>query len=276
MTLRFYSPALSKDELDLTPNYPFITFDDDFFVRNPVWNLDYVEPSIQSGDETDNITFSMVTSKIHLKRRANTVSMGVISPGIAISCLSMLYILIPRDSGARISYLTTVLLTMVQFLRMITGFVPVARELPASQEVFFYLGIVIFVCILYSAIIMYLTIFLNKGVIDRHGIKKVKRNITKAGLKLKKLSPEEFEDELFSEFRNNDPARDDTQNRGKTIRRTVLVRVEEEEIEIELWFKKLVTPRCIMWIDFILYALLVLAIIIIIIVYTPRIRGGFG
>ena len=165
---------------------------------------------------------------------------------------------------------------MVQFLRMITGFVPVARELPASQEVFFYLGIVIFVCILYSAIIMYLTIFLNKGVIDRHGIKKVKRNITKAGLKLKKLSPEEFEDELFSEFRNNDPARDDTQMRGKTIRRTVLVRVEEEEIEIELWFKKLVTPRCIMWIDFIFYALLVLAIIIIIIVYTPRIRGGFG
>ena len=36
---------------------------------------------------------------------------GVIVPGVAISFLSLLYVLIKRDDNSRVGYLTTILLT---------------------------------------------------------------------------------------------------------------------------------------------------------------------
>ena len=55
---------------------------------------------------------------------------AVVIPGALITFLGILYILIPRGSGERTAYLSTVLLTEIMFLVMITTFVPMSKKVP--------------------------------------------------------------------------------------------------------------------------------------------------
>ena len=117
----------------------------------------------------------MLKFRMHLARQPYTLTSSVIMPGFSLAFLSLLYILIPRKTGARVSYLTVILLTQVQFLRTTTSFVPISRENPASQEIFFGISIVMMVCIVFSVVVMWLETLLDQGIIDQLGVTKIKK-----------------------------------------------------------------------------------------------------
>ena len=90
-----------------------------------------------------------------------------------IAFLSLLYIFIARDNGQRFGYLTTMMLTQVTFMTLMTGFVPVARENPRLQLLFFYLVFAQFCCIISAVLILWLTRLAKKG---KFQVKKVDVN----------------------------------------------------------------------------------------------------
>ena len=51
---------------------------------------------------------------------------AVMIPGALITFLGLVYILLEKGTGERVSYLATILLTEVMVLVMITGFVPIS------------------------------------------------------------------------------------------------------------------------------------------------------
>ena len=51
-------------------------------------------------------------------------------PGSLITLLGLVYILIEKGKGERITFLSTILLTEVMFLVMITNFVPLSKYVP--------------------------------------------------------------------------------------------------------------------------------------------------
>jgi hypothetical protein len=61
---------------------------------------------------------------------------GLIIPGILVAFLGSLYYLLPRGTGERVSYLTTILLTEIMFLVMITQVVPQTKIVPATAYMF--------------------------------------------------------------------------------------------------------------------------------------------
>ena len=147
----------------------------------------------------------MLNFRMHLSRQPYTLTSSVIVPGFALAFLSLLYILIPRKTGARVSYLTVILLTQVQFLRTMTSFVPTSRENPASQEIFFGTSIVMMVCIVFSVLVMWLETLLDDGVIDKLGVMKIKKLTVKTSARrqsqipeLRKMSAIDIQRELFN------------------------------------------------------------------------------
>jgi hypothetical protein len=61
---------------------------------------------------------------------------GLIIPGILVAFLGSLYYLLPRGTGERVSYLSTILLTEIMFLVMITQVVPQTKIVPQIGYMF--------------------------------------------------------------------------------------------------------------------------------------------
>ena len=55
---------------------------------------------------------------------------ALIMPGILITFFGVCYWFIPIGTGERSNFLATIILTLVMFLVMITGFVPLSKEVP--------------------------------------------------------------------------------------------------------------------------------------------------
>ena len=67
---------------------------------------------------------------MNLIRKGGTVLIAVMIPGSLITLLGLVYILLEKGTGERVSFLATILLTEVMFLVMITNFVPLSRYVP--------------------------------------------------------------------------------------------------------------------------------------------------
>ena len=82
---------------------------------------------------------------VEIKHIGQMILLSVIVPGILITFLGMMYILIEKGSGDRISFITTILLTQVMFLVMITSFVPLTKQVPYFAQLFlFYVAMLSF------------------------------------------------------------------------------------------------------------------------------------
>jgi hypothetical protein len=80
---------------------------------------------------------------------------GMIIPGVFVALLGSLYYFLPRGTGDRISFLSTILLTEIMFLVMVTQVVPQTKVVPAIAYLFLELTIVL-------AILMIVALFLDK------------------------------------------------------------------------------------------------------------------
>ena len=64
--------------------------------------------------------FMELTYVVMMQRKGSTITVTVVAPGVVISLLGLFYIFLPRGSGERVPYLSTVILTDVMFLVMLT------------------------------------------------------------------------------------------------------------------------------------------------------------
>ena len=62
---------------------------------------------------------------------------GMVIPGVFVAFLGSLYYYLPRGTGERISFLSTILLTEIMFLVMVTQVVPQTKVIPAIAYLFF-------------------------------------------------------------------------------------------------------------------------------------------
>ena len=186
---------------------------------------------------------------------------GVIVPGVMISFLALLYILVPRDNGMRLSYLTTVLLTQVTLLTTITNLVPIARHNPTFQLMFFELIIAIFVCIVCAVIIMWLTRLQKKGrfEITRKEIKEVAKD--------EELQQKNEKTSLNSALNDLEPPDD--------VEEEELERVEVE-FEEPRWWQKHITRKNIKIFDYTLFSALLVTFIVVISVNFSEINKAKG
>ena len=80
---------------------------------------------------------------------------GMIIPGEFVALLGSLYYYLPRGSGDRISFLSTILLTEIMFLVMVTQVVPQTKVVPAIAYLFLEQTIIL-------AMTMIVALFLDK------------------------------------------------------------------------------------------------------------------
>jgi hypothetical protein len=80
---------------------------------------------------------------------------GMIIPGVFVAFLGSLYYFLPRGSGERTSFLSTILLTEIMFLVMVTQVVPQTKVVPAIAYLFLEQTIIL-------ALTMILVLFLDK------------------------------------------------------------------------------------------------------------------
>ena len=80
---------------------------------------------------------------------------GMIIPGVFVAFLGSLYYFLPRGSGERTSFLSTILLTEIMFLVMVTQVVPQTKVVPAIAYLFLQQTIIL-------ALTMILVLFLDK------------------------------------------------------------------------------------------------------------------
>ena len=108
-------------------NYMNLSTNGDFDYSHTIKNIQWDIVGAETIDTTRNYinqTFGVVEYHVHFKRVPTTLEKGVIVPGIAIAFLALLYIFMKKESGLRLTYLTTILLNVVLFLQMMTGFMP--------------------------------------------------------------------------------------------------------------------------------------------------------
>ena len=97
-------------------------------------------------------SYSEATFKMTIKRQGSTITVTVIAPGLAITFMSLLYIFLPMGGGERVPYIATIILTEIMFLVMLTNFVPLSRDLPMLEALFFSLTILL--CVMTIPIII--------------------------------------------------------------------------------------------------------------------------
>ena len=194
-------------------------------------------------EEYNNQTAPGLEVQIRVQREPSTMETGVIVPGVAISFLSLLYVLIKRDDNSRVGYLTTILLTQVMFLTMITRFVPTARANPAFQELFLSLAMIIFACIFISVIIGWLSMINKDGNFKARARKKYGEN-WQSKVTVRNFVPEneELEDEQA-----------------------------DADLEGQAWYYRCLTKNSIRFFDWVLYVMILIAYIVTVSVQVSEI-----
>ena len=97
---------------------------------------------------------------------------AILIPGALICLLGNLYYLLPRGSGDRIQYLSSVLLTEIMFLVMISTTIPMSKVIPESGILF--LGYTILLSIL-TIMVLFVDRFHLMNKYSKRQDKKIKK-----------------------------------------------------------------------------------------------------
>ena len=131
VTFTFNSASFGKSVM------PIYLSEDPFLINDPGsinevnidWDIErgdlYMSESYGSYGLQQTIQYSII-----IKRNANVMIVALIMPGILITFFGVCYWFIPIGTGERSNFLATIILTLVMFLVMITGYVPLSKEVP--------------------------------------------------------------------------------------------------------------------------------------------------
>jgi hypothetical protein len=120
-----------------------LTIEESSFVENLEWSVEKFDQidqfmSYASGD------YSRVVFSFYIKRQGLTIEKTVVFPALFVGFLGFLYYFVPIGTGDRTNYLATILLTIIMFLVMLTGFVPVSEKTKGIVDLFFTLTVLLF------------------------------------------------------------------------------------------------------------------------------------
>ena len=169
--------------------------DMNFYKTNEEWELLDVNSSINKMKYSccsDYFFYKMFY--FNIKRLSGYYENNILFPAFSLASLNLLTFLIPWDSGERISFSITVLLSVVVFLLLVSDNIPKTEQLPLLSKLISSL-------IIFSLISVLLTIFMvcfcnyrkvnfeddKKNIITN----KIMKNIYKLFIKLKLISDED-------------------------------------------------------------------------------------
>lgn len=123
-TLQLYAPGYLSSDITFRPTSP--TFKMDFYEKNGLWSVERTRIYVHT-QQVENINFEILRLEITLQRRS-TYYIVILLPIFLINFMHILVFALPRNSGERVGFSITVLLTEVLFLTMIQEKLPEASE----------------------------------------------------------------------------------------------------------------------------------------------------
>lgn len=123
-TLQLYAPGYLSSDITFRPISP--TFKMDFYEENGLWSVERTRIYVHT-QQIENINFEILRLEITLQRRS-TYYIVILLPIFLINFMHILVFALPRNSGERVGFSITVLLTEVLFLTMIQEKLPEASE----------------------------------------------------------------------------------------------------------------------------------------------------
>ncbi|OWF41679.1 Acetylcholine receptor subunit alpha [Mizuhopecten yessoensis] len=133
---------------DIQLNAISSTLDTTHYAENPIWNL---VSTVQQSFQPPALGFGMT---IKFKRKPLYFAVNYILPIISMSIINMLVFLLPADSGERVGFSVTVLLSIAVFLSIVSSFLP-----QTSTPQMALLCYLLMVHVILSVMIMVCTIF---------------------------------------------------------------------------------------------------------------------
>ena len=150
--LKFGSWAYSSKRLDL---YKFIPdVDVSNYQYNHEWTLVHFNSTINEKyyscceDAYQDITFNII-----IRRKPGYFSQNIILPAFTTSSLMVLALFIPWNSGERISFATTVMLTMTVYLLILSEHLPQTNTNPLMSIMFIGLTMLAFIGLFFTIVI---------------------------------------------------------------------------------------------------------------------------
>ncbi|KAL4230816.1 hypothetical protein ACF0H5_011190 [Mactra antiquata] len=109
------------EHIRLKINKDFIILD--FYEENSAWSMKSTKAYVAPHPHKSKVGFQFV-----LQRRPDFFVMTIFLPIILLSVLSIFVFMIPIESGERISFSFTILLTIVLFITLVSSYVPQSAE----------------------------------------------------------------------------------------------------------------------------------------------------
>jgi hypothetical protein len=127
--LKLGSWSYTGDQLILTEGRPSIDITN--YQSNEEWELENISHNINAIKyECCPHKYYDTTFTIHFKRLSGYYETNIIIPTFATASLILITILIPWDSGERISFAVTVMLSIIVFLLILSDTLPKSNQLP--------------------------------------------------------------------------------------------------------------------------------------------------
>jgi nicotinic acetylcholine receptor alpha-7 len=139
-------PLENIEELCLIPNNVILSK----FEENPLWKLLQVHTTVFRDEKLQTSVFHIM---IKLQRRNSFFMVNIFAPILFLEVINLCVYIVPVESGERISFVVTVLLSLSVFLTSITS------NIPKSSIVVSILSIYILVILTYSSLITFSVIF---------------------------------------------------------------------------------------------------------------------
>tara|TARA_B100000787_G_C16184481_1_gene293790 strand:+ start:194 stop:1243 length:1050 start_codon:yes stop_codon:yes gene_type:complete len=149
-TYKFGSWVYDSSKINLTDNSNLI--DLSHYQNNQEWKLTNTNSRIESRIYTCcDEPYQTAIFNVTLKRNSGYYVLNIIIPAFATSTLMLICLLIPWDSGERISYAVTVMLSIIVFLLILSEHLPKTDTKPILSKML--IGLVMFsLFIVYSTV----------------------------------------------------------------------------------------------------------------------------
>lgn len=157
-TLQLYAPGFFSSEIKFRP--VLSNFNMDAYEENGLWSVESTRVYVKT-QHVENINFEILQLEIKIRRRS-TYYIVILLPIFLINFMHILVFALPSDSGERVGFSITVLLTEVLFLTMIQEKLPEASE-PGLSYLIYKLLVDLLLSYLIMLVVVVSSILYNKA-----------------------------------------------------------------------------------------------------------------
>ena len=165
--LKFGSWSYTGSHLMIVESYPTIDFSN--YQENEEWQVTNTTYQINSIKyECCPYEYYDITFKVNLKRLTGYYETNIIIPTFATASLVLITLLIPWDSGERISFAVTVMLSIIVFLLILSDTLPKSNQQPILSRMIMSLTFFALFGVFFTVLISGLNSY-KKETIDNKG-----------------------------------------------------------------------------------------------------------